>query len=171
MYEIDARSTLRSFIRKIEKKKQFVTANGKANLYVGKTQLSIYLRTMTSKRSMSLKLSVIRAAIQLTYYTRTVTRFDLEQFTKGANSALLGIIIEIFGDKGKLSKTAKGMLRLTLRGTRYFFAGTDRIKRDLEIAAANGARFVLMSYIHIRNRKAWKKHVERLGLKVLLDSG
>jgi hypothetical protein len=84
---------------------------------------------------------------------------------------LLGILIEIFGEKGKLQKTASGLLRFTLRGIRHFFAGADRIKRDLEIAAANGAKFVLMTYAHIRSRKSWIKHVKHLSLKVLLDSG
>lgn len=171
MYEIDARSTLRSFIRRLQKAGQFVTANGKANLYGGKTQLALQLKTLASKKPITLKYKVIRSAIQLTYYARTVTRFDLEQFTKCANSALLGILIEIFGKQSKLHKTPSGMLRLTLRGVRYFFAGADRVKRDLEIAAANGAKFVLMSYAHIRDRKAWKKHVKRLNLKILLDSG
>lgn len=169
--EINARSTLRAFIRKIQKSGQFKTANGKANLFAGSTKLSIQLMTLTSRKPISLKYSSIRKAIQLVYYARTVTRKELESITKGANSALLGVLIEIFGRQGRIHRTPSGLVRLTLRGIRYFFAGADRVKRDLEIAAANGATYVLMSYAHIRDRKAWKTHVLRLGLRVLLDSG
>lgn len=171
MHELDARATLRGFIRKLQKHGQFFTANGKANLYAGKTQLALQLRTAGSRRPIVLKYKTIRAALQLTYYARTVTRKDLEPLTKGANSALLGILIEVFGRQGKLQRMNSGLIRFTLRGVRYFFAGVDRCVRDLEIAAANGAKYVLMSYAHIRMRNAWRGHVERLGLKVLLDSG
>ncbi|MFC5402306.1 hypothetical protein [Cohnella soli] len=171
MYDLDARSTLRAFIRKLRKDGQLTTANGKANLYAGQTQIALHLKTHTSRRPITLRYAIIRAALQLAYYTRTVTRKDLEVYTRGANSALLGVLIEIFGDRGKLQRTTGGLIRLSLRGVRYFFAGADRVKRDLDIAAANGARFVLMSYAHIRRRHSWKGHVQRLGLKVLLDSG
>jgi hypothetical protein len=80
----------------------------------------------------------------------------------------MGVLISIFGNIGKVTKTVTGLVRITLRGTRYFFAGVDRAVRDMEIAAANGARFVLMSYAHIRRRKAWKVQVQRLGLKYCL---
>jgi len=171
MYAIDARATLRAFIRKMQKAGHYRTANGKVNLYAGRTQLALRLRTASSKKPITLRYRVIRAAIQQTYYARTVTRKELEAFTRCANSALLGILIEIFGERGRIYRSSSGLVRLTLRGVRYFFAGADRVKRDLEIAAANGAKFVLMTYAHIRNRSAWKTHVLRLGLKVLLDSG
>ncbi|MGG3278983.1 hypothetical protein [Paenibacillus solani] len=171
MYELNARSLLRAFIRRLMKVGEFKTAQGKANLYAGKTQLAIQLRTVSSKRPIVLKYKIIRAAIQQTYAHRTITRKDLEDYTKGANSALLGILIEIFRDSARIHRTVTGLIRLTLKGIRYFFAGVDRVKRDLEIAAANGAKFVLMSYVHIRKRNAWKKHVLRLGLKIMLDSG
>lgn len=171
MFDIDSRATLRAFLRKFQKERTITTANGKANFYAGKTQMAVLLKTRSSKRPIVLKYRLLRKAIQFTYYNRTVTRKELEQYTKGANSALLGVLIEIFGDRGKLQRSASGLVRLTLRGIRYYFAGGDRAVRDLEIAVMNGARFVLMSYAHIRTRKAWKRHVQRLGLKVLLDSG
>ncbi|MGG4106720.1 hypothetical protein AAXB25_22740 [Paenibacillus lautus] len=171
MYDLTARSLLRAFIRKLMKVGEFKTAQGKANLYAGKTQLALQLRTVSSKKPIVLKYRIIRAAIQQTYALRTITRKDLEGYTKGANSALLGILIEIFKDSAKVHRTVTGLIRLTLKGVRYFFAGVDRVKRDLEVAAANGAKFVLMSYAHIRRRTAWKKHVLRLGLKIMLDSG
>jgi hypothetical protein len=83
LYNIDARSTLRSFLRKLNRTGQFVTANGKANLYAGRTQVALQLRTASSKKPILLKYQIIRAAIQLMYYSRTVTRADLEVFTKG----------------------------------------------------------------------------------------
>ncbi|MFD2328814.1 hypothetical protein ACFSR7_06075 [Cohnella sp. GCM10020058] len=170
-HEFDARSTLRRFIRTIEKRGSIVTANGKVNLFAGKTNLSLHLKTSESRRPITLSYKMIRSALQLTFYARSVTRRDLEVYSKGSNSALLGVLIEIFGSKGKLQRLSSGAIRLSLRGIRYFFAGGDRSVRDITVAAQNGAKYVLMSYAHIRARKAWRTHVERLGLKVLLDSG
>lgn len=170
MYKIDARKAERAFIRKLQKKGGFTTTNGKANLFAGKDAKAILLKTEKSKKPLTVHRSKLRAAISYTFYSRTVTRKDLEQYSR-FSSALLGILIEVFERSARIHKTAKGLLRLTLIGVRYFFAGVDRSVRDLEVAAANGAKFVLMTYAHIRTRKAWKKHVQRLGLKIMLDSG
>lgn len=170
MYEINARTTERAFIRKIAKAGSYKTANGRANFYVDHTGQLLLIKTEKSVRPLSITRTKLRAAINYTYYVRTVTRKDLEAYSK-LSSALLGILIEVFQRIAKLHKTASGLLRLTIIGVRYFFAGADRAVRDLEVAAANGAKFVLMSYYHIRDRKAWRGHVERLGLKILLDSG
>ncbi|ALS09886.1 hypothetical protein ABE82_26060 (plasmid) [Paenibacillus peoriae] len=171
MFEINARKTLRQFLRKIENSGYIKTANGKANMYAGRSQLALYLRSKGSNNKIMLSYQVIKQALQYTFYQRTVTRKDLEIYTKGANSALLGVLIEIFAHQCKISRGRSGLLRLTISGIRYYFAGCERSVRDLEVAAECGARFVLMSYAHIRNRHAWKEHVDRLGLKVLLDSG
>lgn len=170
MYKIDARQLERKFIRQIAKKGGFTTANGKANLYAGKENGAVLLKTAKSKKPLAILRTKLRQAIAYTFYTRTITRKDLEVFSR-FSSAVLGILIEVFNKAAKLHKTPKGLLRLTIIGVRYFFAGVDKSVRDLEAAAANGAKFVLMSYHYIRKGKAWKEHVERLGLKILLDSG
>lgn len=171
MYEINARTTLRAFMRRIQKTGMTRTANGKANMYAGRNRFTLQLRAVGSNRSIVLKYTQIRAAIQLTYVKRTITRKDLEVYTKGANSALLGVLIEVFQSQGKVTRTKSGLVRLTLRGVRYFVAGCDRSLRDLEVAVSAGAKFILLSYAHIRSQQAWKRHVDELGLKVLLDSG
>lgn len=169
-YEINARKTERAFIRALEKRGVFKTAQGKSNVYLGRTQAVILFRTSQSKKPLSIPRTKLRQAIQFTFHSRIVNRKDLERFSR-FSSAVLGVLQIIFEGMAKLVKTPTGLLQLILIGLRYFFAGVDRAVRDLEIAAANGAKFVLMSYAHIRKRKAWKKHVQRLGLKILLDSG
>ncbi|MFB5268210.1 hypothetical protein ACE41H_15695 [Paenibacillus enshidis] len=171
MYEINARSTLRAFLRRLETTGRTLTANGKANMYAGRDQFTLRLRAAGSERHIVLKYTQIRAALQLTYYERTVTRKDLEVYTKGANSALLGVLIEIFASQGKITRSKTGLVRLTLRGVRYFVAGCDKSVQDLMVAVAAGAKFILLTYAHIRSQHAWKRHVDQLGLKVLLDSG
>lgn len=170
LYEIDARQTERAFIRRFEKHQVYQTANGKANIYMGRNRKHLFLKTAKSQKALVIPRTKIRQAIQYTYYIRTLTRKDLERFSR-YSSAMMGILITIFGKMSKVAKTPTGLLRLSLTGLRYFFAGVDRAVRDMEIAAAQGAKFVLMSYAHIRYRKAWKKHAVRLGLKILLDSG
>lgn len=170
MYKINARQTERAFIRKVAKTGEYKTANGKANFYVDHTNDRLIIKTVKSQQPLFITRRNLRAAINYTYYVRTITRQDLESYSK-LSSALLGILMEVFKRIAKLHKTATGLLRLTIIGIRFFFAGADRAVRDMEIAAANGAKFVLLSYYHIRNRKSWRGHVERLGLKILLDSG
>ncbi|WP_017815124.1 hypothetical protein [Paenibacillus shenyangensis] len=166
-----ARTLLRQFLVRFKKRGYVQTANGKANLYAGCTRLSVQLRTSSSRKPLTLPYRSIRAAIHYLYAVRTVTRSDLEAFSRGYNSALLGILIEIAGSAARIQRTASGRLRLSLLGVRYYFAGADRSPRDLTIAAHNGASHVLFSYAHLRGRRAWKQHVQRLGLRILLDSG
>lgn len=170
MYKINARQTERAFIRKVVKTGKYRTANGKANFYVDHTKDRLIIKTTKSQHLLFITRKNLRAAINYAYYVRTITRRELESYSK-LSSALLGILMEVFKKIAKLHKTSSGLLRLTIMGIRFFFAGTDRAVRDMEIAAANGAKFVLLSFYHIRNRTSWRRHVERLGLKVLLDSG
>lgn len=170
LFEIDARQMERAFIRTLEKKGGFKTAQGRSNIYLGRTRSAILFKTNQGVKSLVIYRTKLRQAIQYAFYTRIVIRKDLERFSR-FSSALLGILQVIFDGMAKLVKTSTGLLRLMLLGLRYFFAGVDRAVRDLEIAAISGAKFVLMSYAHIRKRKAWRKHVLRLGLKILLDSG
>ncbi|NHN33220.1 hypothetical protein [Paenibacillus agricola] len=71
--------------------------------------------------------------------------------------------------------TAKGLLRLSLRGIRWFTAGCSRAPKDMEIVKFYNGRWLLLSYFHLREDKTdnWRKHVWRLGFKgrILLDSG
>lgn len=170
MFKTNARQAERAFVRRLTKTGKVLTANGRANVYISHDREAIVLQTAKGSGGYQIKRKSLRAAITFTCYQRTITRKDLEVYCK-FSSALLGILIEVFETRAKMIKTPTGLLRLTLIGIRYFFAGVDRAVRDLEAAAGNGAKFVLMSYYHIRDRKAWKVHVERLGLKVLLDSG
>lgn len=170
MYEIDARKAERAFIRKLEKTGGFTTANGKANMYQGKQPGVVFLKTEKSRKPLAMHRTKLRAAISFTFYTRTVTRKDVEKFSR-YSSALLGMLHVIFEQIAKLHKTPTGLVRLTLKGIRYFFAGVDRAVRDMEVAVANGAKFVLMSYYHLRTGLAQLAHVRRLGVKILLDSG
>jgi hypothetical protein len=82
----------------------------------------------------------------------------------------MGLLKAILTGMSKLTKGAKGF-RLTVIGVRFFFSGCDKAVKDLEVAKANGAEFVLMSYWWLKGKKDPFAHVKRLGLKVLLDSG
>ncbi len=72
-----------------------------------------------------------------------------------------------------LLKTSSGLLRISLKATRYFPSSVERSPRDLEIAKEQGFSIVLMSYFALRDdpNENWKYHCRRLGLKVLVDSG
>lgn len=167
---MNAREVERCFIRKLKKAGQFVTANGNENMYVDHSQKTIQFKTESSKKPLTISRKKLRKAISYTFKARTIIRKDLEAYSS-FSSALLGILIKVFDKLAKIHRTPRGLIRLTLIGVRYFFAGLDRSVRDMEVAAANGCKYVLLTYAHIRNRVKWKEHIERLGLKILLDSG
>lgn len=170
VFEQNARQIERRFIRKLTKQGKVLTANGKASIYLRHDNLVIYLKSTKSDKGYKIVRMKLRSAISFTCYRRTVSRKDLEPYSR-FSSVLLGIIIEVFENKAKVLKTPTGLLRLTLIGIRYFFAGGERSVRDLKIAAAAGAKFILFSYYYLRNKKSWKDLVLKLGFKVLLDSG
>lgn len=170
MFELNSRQAERAFIRRLTKTGSVLTAKGKVNMYIKHDQTVIYLRSTRSIKGYKILRTKLRAAITFTCYKRTIVRKDLEIYCS-FSSALLGILIEVFYNRARVIRTSTGLLRLSLLGTRYFFAGADTSPRDLEVAAVNGAKFVLFSYFYLRDRKAWKRHVKRLGLKILLDSG
>lgn len=131
----------------------------------------VYFKSANGKLVNTIEIYKLKAAICDLFARRTVTRKQLETYSN-FSSALLGLLSSIFKGMSKLSSGARGF-RLTVIGVRFFFSGCDRAVKDLEIAKANGAQYVLMSYYYLRDdhRANWRKHVERLGLKVMLDSG
>lgn len=155
----------------IRKNSVFRTGRGAINHIVEHDSRRVYFHSANGKMINTIELSKLKGAIRDLFARRTVTRKQLEVYSN-FSSALLGLLTTIFKGMAKLTSGAKGF-RLTVIGVRFFFSGCDRAVKDLEIAKANGAEYVLMSYYYLRNdRNAnWRKHVERLGLKVMLDSG
>ncbi|KQY83681.1 hypothetical protein ASD24_29640 [Paenibacillus sp. Root52] len=131
----------------------------------------IYFKSQNGRMVNTIELSKLKAAIHDLFIRRTITRKQLEVFSN-FSSALLGLLRSIFKGMSKLTSGSKGF-RLTLIGVRFYFSGCDRAVRDLEVAKENGAKFVLMSYYYLRDDRNLncKKHVTRLGLKLMLDSG
>lgn len=170
MFNVNSRNAEREFIRRLTKRGKVLTAKGKAIIYLNHDNQVIYLRSTRSNGGYKIFRKKLRAAISFACYKRTITREDIEPYSV-YSSALFGILIEIFQTRARVIRTNSGLLRLSLNGIRYFFAGADRAPRDLEVAESNGAKFILLSYYYLRDRKAWKKHVKRLDLKILLDSG
>ncbi len=126
---------------------------------------------ISSSRGTEIRISmnaVISAGAYL-FRVRLVERKELEVFNR-YNSSLFGLLSYIFDDLAKICRHNR-YLRLVLKGIRFFLAGGERNPRDLRIAKEAGAKYVLMSYFFLRDRNAWKEHIKRLGLRVLLDSG
>ncbi|MGN7309342.1 hypothetical protein ACTHQ2_25695, partial [Bacillus subtilis] len=131
----------------------------------------VYFKSKNGKMVNTIELSKLKAAIRDLFARRTVTRKQLEVYSN-FSSALFGLLMSIFKGMSKFTSGVKGY-RLTVVGVRFFYSGCDRAVKDLEIAKANGAEYVLMSYYYLRddNNANWRKHVGRLGLRVMLDSG
>ncbi|MGC6589067.1 hypothetical protein ACPV3A_29500 [Paenibacillus sp. Dod16] len=159
---------MRNWFRKNSK---FRTGRGAIVNVVEHDSRRVYFKSANGKMVNTIELYKLKGAIRELFVRRTVTRKQLEAFSN-FSSALLGLLMSIFKGMSKLTSGAHGF-RLTVIGVRFFFSGCDRAVRDLEVAKANGAQFVLMSYYYLRNDRYgnWRKHVQRLGLKVMLDSG
>ncbi|WP_145949606.1 hypothetical protein [Paenibacillus sp. Y412MC10] len=167
----------RLFAKKAKDGMMLCTGKGKVNFIEKVTSKYVFFKTEKSKESIAVPRQKIRNAIEYLLYRRMVTRQKLGEFFK-YNSFLMGLLRQMFIHLSDLAWIKKSLgksriLRLVLKGTRFFFAGMDRSPGDLEMVRQHGGRFVLFSYWNLRTDKneMWKYHIKRLGLKVLLDSG
>lgn len=167
-YDKMAARRMRNWFRK---NSVFRTGKGSINHIVEHDSRRVFFQSEAGKMINTIELRKLQAAIRELFTRRTMIRKQLEAFSN-FSSALFGLLAAIMKGMVKLTVGAKG-LRLTIIGVRFFFSGCDRAVKDLEIAKANGAEYVLMSYYYLRKDKKcnWRRHGERLGLNVMLDSG
>ncbi|WP_240416566.1 hypothetical protein [Paenibacillus periandrae] len=176
-YTLKALEHERLFARKAKYGMKLITGMGNSNFIEKITDRFVFFKTVKSKEVIRIPREKIRKAIEYFLYRRTVTRKKLESFHK-FNSFLMGMLRMIFIQVSdfawiKRSLGKNKILRLVLKGTRFFVAGCERSPGDLEMIHQHGGRFVLFSYWNLRTdiHETWVYHVKRLGLKVLLDSG
>lgn len=174
-FDVKAKKIERTFIRKLKLGSYFLTGKGKQNNIVGYTNKVLYIKTEMSKKSFSISRTKLKRAIAYLLYKRTATRRDLEAFA-AYNSALMGLLKLILFDIAKIHHTAKGLLRLTIKGVRFFFSGLDKpSKIDLEAIISNRGMFILNSYFYLRNRgrnlEKWMGFLEANNLRLVVDSG
>ncbi|CEH28286.1 hypothetical protein AM501_24065 [Aneurinibacillus migulanus] len=173
-YEKKAREQERIFFKKLKEGTYFQTGKGNQNFIVEITNDAIYVKTKKSKQPFRVSRENIRKALAFLYYRRTTTRKELEPYSK-FSSCLMGLLRLMVFAIAKLHKTARGRLRITLNGTRYWIAGGEKAPRDLERAKEYGANYILLSYFKLREdvHDTWKYHIRRLGYegRVILDSG
>jgi hypothetical protein len=163
---MNAREIERKAIRKLSKAGSFKTVKGAVNEIAAIDNKTITFTT-TKGTANKIKRSKLRKAIAFFAAVKTITRKQLEAFTP-FTSAVLGLLSTL---NVKITFTASGLVRITLKGIRYIFAGTDRAPRDMSIAAAQGAKHFLMSYYSIKDRNSWRDHVKNNNAVLTLDSG
>ncbi|MBP1309014.1 hypothetical protein JOD82_002034 [Paenibacillus sp. 1182] len=86
----------------------------------------------------------------------------------------MGLLQRIFIQTAKIVKTAKGLLRITIKGVRFFFSGLDRASiRDLETVVQKGGRYILCSFYYLREYKSKRlmDFIKKFNLQLLVDSG
>lgn len=164
-FDVKARQQERAFLNRTL---SFVTAKGRTNKIVRVTETTVFIRTETGKQDLKVSRSRLRKAIKHMLYKRTTLRKQLEKFTQ-YSSAMFGLLMAIF--VGKCKAVTTGLIRLTLVGARFFYAGCERSKRDLKVAFDNGLEFALMSYYYLRDEPAMLRHLREWGKKIRLDSG
>lgn len=170
-YWLRAVKTETSFFKKVKGIISVSTVSGKVNVIEKVTVSDVYIKTGKSQNPFKIPRKKIREALQDIFYRRWTGRSELQQFT-AYTSALLALVHRILSGICKIQRLKSGY-RLFLKGTRFFFSGCDRSVRDLEIAAANGAEYILLSFYYLSQfaSEVWKRTIKRLGLKVFLDCG
>ncbi|RUS44910.1 hypothetical protein [Cohnella sp. AR92] len=175
-YEKRAKQILRMFYKRSKAGTNFQTGTGKTNVFDRVERDAVYIRTSLSRPAFRVSRKSLEKACIYLVYVRTTTRKQIEQFSK-YSSALLGLLRLIFMERGmaRFGRTAQGLLRLSLRGVRWFTAGCSRAPKDMETVKFYNGKWLLLSYYHLREARTdnWRHHVWRLGFKgrVLLDSG
>ncbi|WP_047155067.1 hypothetical protein [Aneurinibacillus tyrosinisolvens] len=160
----------KKFVRSIKENSFFLTGNGAKNFILGVTKDRILVRSKRGKKPYEITRKRLRLAISQLLWKRTMTRKELEAHSK-FSSALMGLVRLICKNLAKLRKTAKGLLRITLKGKRCYHAGADRIVNDVHRAAEAGVECFLVNFFFLRDDKSanWTRHLK--GKLLLLDSG
>lgn len=112
------------------------TGLGKEHRIQGVTKDHLYIQSQNSEKVIPIPRKEIRKAIHFTFHVRTITRKDLERFSN-FNSAMFGIMILVFLDIGYQYQTPRGLLRLILKGVRFYFSGLARSPKDREFVLKN----------------------------------
>lgn len=172
-FDIKAIQTERLFLKKATSDMEYKTGTGKLNYFVSASSRSIKIRTQASASIQSISREKLRKAISYLFYKKTATRRELEKYSN-MNSSLLGLLQRILIGVAKITKTAKGLLRITIKGVRFFFSGLDRATiDDLNAVVQNGGKYILCSYFYLReqNNKRLLEYIKKYDLQLLLDSG
>ena len=154
---------------RLRKNAVILTGLNRVNKITRIGHLSLVLVAEQGQAQITVNRSCMVAAVAYMYRVRHIGRKELEAFHR-FNSALFGLLRTVFRKEARMV-IRKRSLRLVMKGLRFFLSGAERCVRDLYAAVLAGAKYVLYSYYYLRNSKAWLKHAERLGLRMLLDSG
>lgn len=172
-YELEAIKIERRLLSKWSERSIFLTGKGSKNTICGLTSDRIAFRTSNSKVTHYINRLKLRKSIAYLLDKKTATRKELEKYSH-MNSALLGLLKHLFIETAKISITVGGLLRLTIKGVRYFFSGLERASlKDREAIKVNGAKSILASYYYLRESSNPKlfQFIEENNMELLLDSG
>lgn len=172
-FDIKAIQMERIFAKKATSEIEYTTGSGKRNVIVQVTSRSIGVKTETGSTPQPISREGLRKAIAYLLRKKTATRRELEKYSN-MNSSLMGMLRRILIDIAKIAKTAKGLLRITIKGVRFFFSALDRAtKDDLQAVIQNGGKYILCSYYYLRQHinKHLLHYIKEHDLQLLLDSG
>lgn len=170
-YEVNARSEERRFVRHLKKYRFFQTVTGSINVVTEIQKDCIVIKTNKSEKGLTIPRNKLRLAIYYVFHTRTATRKGLETYCK-YTSALLGILFKIFEGRAYVKKLKHGLLRLTLKGVRFYASGLERdpFVRNL-LKKSLGGHYLLLNFFHIRKDKSFLRMLEDENWYCVIDSG
>lgn len=166
------RELIRMFFRFVKGGRQYHTVLGSGNYIERVTNTDVHFRTRKGRLSHRISRLKIKAAISYFMGVRTITRNDLEAFSR-YNSSLFGLLRYAFRNITKCIKTSKRYWRLSMTDQIHYFSGLCRAPRDMYLAKENGATHILISYFAVREdfQERWLYYARKLGLQIMIDPG
>jgi len=159
--------------RALKKGTVFKTGTGQPNRVSRTTAKTVYIRSSKESSSeIDFPVGTIISAAAFFIRVRHVERKELEAF-HSYNSALFGILAMLFMHRARVQKGLYNLLRLVMKGLRFYLAGAEKSPGDLRVANAVGAKHILLSYFWLRDKaeRTWKGPLTQFGMRLLLDSG
>lgn len=165
---LDARQLERKFLRSLSKRKSFLTVTGRENQLVSFDRNFLVIQSAVNQKPWSISRKKLRQSIHYTLTKRSVIRKDLEKFSR-FSSSMLAILFKCFEKLAYIKRLPSGVFRLTLKGVRVFFSGTEKDPFIRQVIKEEGGKHLLLNYYYIRNNRFWTEILDEFS--VVIDSG
>ncbi|KEO84774.1 hypothetical protein [Tumebacillus flagellatus] len=172
-FSLQAARREKVFFKRLSAGAVYQTGTGRLNKIESHDAEAVYISTARSVRPIRIAREKLRAALRHMYARRTATRKEMERH-HAYSSALLGLVGTVLVGLTKIQRTVRGLLRITMIGTRFFFSGCEHDPKALRLVRQNGGKMLLMSYFWLRDKVNWLSSIEAAGFQpedVVIDSG
>lgn len=172
-----ARKIKNKFLKLNKNGGTFQTVNGEVNTIEKIDESNIYIKCKTKDSVYKISIKSLSDAINQLYIRKSLKRNDLARNSR-YNTALFGILIEIFKDKITIEKDKldKRSWRILLKGVRFIPSGmSSASSTDWTLMKKAGVKIIMISYASVlkdgKERYDWYLWCIALDMLAIVDSG